>query len=78
METLRTIVKGGDTHRGEIKAERTKDKPKAVQTNRGKKTSANVPSSHDSCDNMLTYLCSFQLTVAAVPPKMVSQAAAVM
>lgn len=37
----------------------------------------NIPSPHDSCDNMMTYLCSSQFIVAAVPPELVSQAAVV-
>lgn len=90
---MRTIVKGGATQRRdkkqkELKTTQRKQHQTQMSTNKQetknknlttKNSVVNIPSSHDSCDNMMTYLCTFQFTaVAAVPPMLVSQAAAVM
>lgn len=89
---MRTIVKGGATQRRdkkqkELKTTQRKQYQTQISTNKQEKKKnlttknsvVNIPSSHDSCDNMMTYLCTFQFTaVAAVPPMLVSQAAAVM
>lgn len=89
---MRTIVKGGATQRRdkkqkELKTTQRKQYQTQMSTNKQEKKTnlttknsvVNIPSSHDSCDNMMTYLCTFQFTaVAAVPPMLVSQAAAVM
>lgn len=89
---MRTIVKGGATQRRdkkqkELKTTQRKQYQTQMSTNKQEKKKnlttknsvVNIPSSHDSCDSMMTYLCTFQFTaVAAVPPMLVSQAAAVM
>lgn len=89
---MRTIVKGGATQRRDkkqkdLKTTQRKQYQTQMSTNKQEKKKnlttknsvVNIPSSHDSCDNMMTYLCTFQFTaVAAVPPMLVSQAAAVM